>query len=541
MPDTTTTNLFDGLYPSVFKKIDNTDIQVNGFQAYKSWTVISGSSTSSCLPLTAIYNNLPSLPSLGTTLTYNDATNIDGSLQTVTYYSVNHMFYKRRTQPYDNYSQTDLNFINKGLFESASILSFPQKKIGEGIKVASFKMTGSYNVGSVYSSGMYGSSSYASTGSVFLYTDRYGNVLDQSFNTASIINDVIWYEGFNEYFDISRITYESNNISYVPGVPTTTNALMPVGLSANFSSSSYIKYNLPGVYNRDKDYAISFYISGANITNNNQLVLAKASSSMQAQYPFQIQLSGSNQLIFDVAGTTSYKTQLTSSALVNQWTHVLCQKTGSSIEMYINGTLHASASNLTLLTSDCSPFTASDARIDNQSPLYIGGYGSSSMNLNGKLDEIRIYNKSLTTTEIGYLADRTEGGTFIQTATVGNIFEKQGVVVLSTVDYRYKNLLNSAYTASYQSTKTLYEMAVTVRIDQGDYNMSTNVSLTKDDNITYRCFVSGSDFAPYITSIGLYDQAGQLLAIGKLAQPVRKRIDVDMNFLIRIDLDRNLK
>jgi len=84
-------------------------------------------------------------------------------------------------------------------------------------------------------------------------------------------------------------------------------------------------------------------------------------------------------------------------------------------------------------------------------------------------------------------------------------------------------------------------MAVTVRIDQGDYNMSTNSSLTKDDNISYRCFVSGSDFAPYITSIGLYDQAGQLLAIGKLAQPVRKRIDVDMNFLVRIDLDRNLK
>jgi hypothetical protein len=68
--------------------------------------------------------------------------------------------------------------------------------------------------------------------------------------------------------------------------------------------------------------------------------------------------------------------------------------------------------------------------------------------------------------------------------------------------------------------------------------MSNNVTLTKDNNQTYRSFVSGSDFAPYVTSIGLYNDAGQLLAIGKLAQPIRKRNDVDMNFLIRIDLDK---
>ena len=72
MSNTTNTNLFDGLYPSVFKKIDNTDIQINGFQAYKSWTILSGSDSSSVLPLTAIYNNLPGYPALGTSLTYND-------------------------------------------------------------------------------------------------------------------------------------------------------------------------------------------------------------------------------------------------------------------------------------------------------------------------------------------------------------------------------------------------------------------------------------------------------------------------------------
>ena len=50
---------------------------------------------------------------------------------------------------------------------------------------------------------------------------------------------------------------------------------------------------------------------------------------------------------------------------------------------------------------------------------------------------------------------------------------------------------------------------------------------------------TGSDFVPYITTIGLYNAAGQLLVIGKLGQPIKNRDDVDMNFLISIDIDKN--
>ena len=39
--------------------------------------------------------------------------------------------------------------------------------------------------------------------------------------------------------------------------------------------------------------------------------------------------------------------------------------------------------------------------------------------------------------------------------------------------------------------------------------------------------------------MGLYDDAGRLVAVGKLAQPVQKRADVDMNILVKIDLDQN--
>jgi hypothetical protein len=128
----------------------------------------------------------------------------------------------------------------------------------------------------------------------------------------------------------------------------------------------------------------------------------------------------------------------------------------------------------------------------------------------------------------------------LQTQHDGNVFSKQGLVVFSSPDYRINNMINTPYTASYRSTVTIHELSVVAKLDAGDFNMSTNLTLTKDDDVTYQPFVSGSDFAPYITTIGLYNDAGQLLAIGKMGQVIRKRDDVDMNFLIRIDLDKNI-
>jgi len=85
---------YQGIYPSVFKKIDAADVMVNSFPAYKSWTFTSGSATSSCLPLIGIYTDTTTLPAIGSELTFNDVKNIDESLQSVTYFSINHLFYK---------------------------------------------------------------------------------------------------------------------------------------------------------------------------------------------------------------------------------------------------------------------------------------------------------------------------------------------------------------------------------------------------------------------------------------------------------------
>jgi hypothetical protein len=530
---------YDGIYPTVLKRVEPTDVSYTPFKVHKTWTVSNGNPTSSILPLRAIYSNPAVLPALGTSLTYNDASNIDGSLQTITYYSINHLYYKYKTQPYNTFGPTDLNKTKKYLFQSASILSFPSKRVGEEIKPASFTFNGESNIG-VYGSGTYGSSIYG-TGyiTMSLASDRYGNIYDTKFDTSSIVSDVKWYEGFNEYFDTTRIPYTYKNITFNPGVTTVTGLTQSIGLAAQFAGNGYLHTALNGEYNRNTDYAVSFFISASGNTTSNELILAKA-RARSPQYPFKIELSGSNQIIFSAAGGTTFKTQITSSTIVTgSWHHIVCQKSADTLQLYVNDTLESYTTS-SILSATNGIFTAS-ARIDNTDDLYIGGFNTNSFNLQGDLDEVRVFNKKLTTSNISSLSDRNEGGTLLQTNHVGNVFEKQGVAIISSADYRFDDVLSLNYTASYKSTLTRYELSAITRVSAGDFNMSLNHTLTRDNNITYQSYVSSSDFAPYITTIGLYDDAGQLLAIGKLAQPVKKRDDVDMNFLIRIDLDKNIK
>ena len=48
--------------------------------------------------------------------------------------------------------------------------------------------------------------------------------------------------------------------------------------------------------------------------------------------------------------------------------------------------------------------------------------------------------------------------------------------------------------------------------------------------------VSGSYFKPYVTSIGLYNDAQELIAVAKLGQPVPKSKDTDMTFVVTLDM-----
>ena len=481
-----------------FKKIKSSDLKFNPMQLNKTFTLLSGS-VSGHTPLQAYYSK-------NISETYvNGEQNIDSSFKTIIFKSINQLFYKHD---------------NKILYQTSSIFSIPQKKMGQKLKTDSF----------TYSSA-----------SLSLASTRKGIIYDTNIVTGSFPDTLNFYEGFNTHFNIDNIKnlkYKNiANITYTNGVTTSTGAQLPIGLSALFSETSYIESKLYGNYDKQHNYAISFFISGTNNTNNDQLILGKVSNSTSQQYPFKIQLSGSNQIKFDFGTGLLQKGFISSSAEVSSsWNHVICQKTGSELQIYINGTIHASQS-FSELTDNANTYITHPVNISNNSPLKIGGYNADGGGLQGYLDEIRIYNKALTTSEISTLKDRNDGGGLLQTSTVGQVFDKKGFIVISTPDYRYNNLITSAYTASYQSTVTLYEMSTLCRVSAGEFNTTRNHSALVENNDQYLNYLTGSNFSPYITSIGLYNSVGQLLAIAKLGQPIKKRDNVDMNFFVRLDLD----
>ena len=51
----------------------------------------------------------------------------------------------------------------------------------------------------------------------------------------------------------------------------------------------------------------------------------------------------------------------------------------------------------------------------------------------------------------------------------------------------------------------------------------------------YQNFTTHSEFGAYVTTIGLYNDTNELMAIAKLSNPIKKDNDLPYSFLVRFD------
>jgi hypothetical protein len=95
---------------------------------------------------------------------------------------------------------------------------------------------------------------------------------------------------------------------------------------------------------------------------------------------------------------------------------------------------------------------------------------------------------------------------------------------------------SSNITCSFSSSLTIYETQYKCTVRENEFNFSQNPSILSGSNneILYD-FATGSYFQPYITTVGLYNEQKQLLAIGKLSQPLPLSPTTDTTILISID------
>jgi hypothetical protein len=170
----------------------------------------------------------------------------------------------------------------------------------------------------------------------------------------------------------------------------------------------------------------------------------------------------------------------------------------------------------------------------------------------------------------------------------GNIFYDRGTIVLAK-DVTDGSTLSSFF-LDFRSTKTIFENEILINVLENEFNYSQNPSAVYEDggrkistNIqrpgSYRVgdivsttfydpgikwvrnkkypFTSeidttkmgsfddylisgsvdptGSYLAPYITTIGLYDNEMNMVAVAKLPQPIKSLPDYPLNFIIRFD------
>lgn len=172
---------------------------------------------------------------------------------------------------------------------------------------------------------------------------------------------------------------------------------------------------------------------------------------------------------------------------------------------------------------------------------------------------------------------------------LGNVFYQQGLV---TINREVDKHLLSNWDLTYKSTQTIYEHEYLLISNQDEFNISQNPTAITQVGGKYSTFVesngaskrvyteqptkyirkksllddgqildfrysssvnpssfagfehydlsgsvdtTGSFLAPFITTIGLYDDNCDLVAVAKLPQPIKSEPDIPINFIVRFD------
>jgi hypothetical protein len=136
----------------------------------------------------------------------------------------------------------------------------------------------------------------------------------------------------------------------------------------------------------------------------------------------------------------------------------------------------------------------------------------------------------------GPIVDNGEGILTSGGNTLGIINYSHGIVVFThNIPYAYW-AYTSNMSCSFQSSRTIYETQYKCTIRPEEFNFSLNPSLISGSTEgTVYDFVTGSYFSPYVTTVGFYNEAQELLMVAKLGQPLPTSRTTDTTILVNID------
>jgi len=530
-------------------KLVDLTCEPDDFTLYKGdYSTISSYTYSDPLEVSFEEGNIP--------VTRQEPLTADDKYQRIVHKSIDHLFYRDYvTNNKATFGGGNINHQRRELNDIVKVLSLPQKKYGEEIQQ-----------GSVVVNVFRGTTSQTLT----LVDDLYGNLLISGsiVGTQVTSSNVVGRWHFNngyKYYGKGPVGFEQEiSDGYWPMKATYNNVVFGsmsttpdyLGASAYFSanntSSLVISPSLFAKYKQtynfeNNDFSIFFTIKPEYPTVNYEFanIIAKegpvedifidingniGSSPVGTSFPYKVKLcvSGSNQgkLYFERSSGFQTSQVVTSLPLAaNTKYNVAVTKTGSTMRIFIGTSQRGVGIDTT------STGTYESKMCSNESNIYVGADYNNENRFNGYLDNLKLYNLALKTTDLQYLQN-TQG---VGDRYVGNVFYKQGMIVITDPMANEIDILN----ASCRGTQTIYETEVSCTIGGGEFNHSSNPTLQEyepvSDQFIFRPFVSSSDFKPYITTIGLYNDRGDLLVVGKLGQPIRTPDKTDTTFIIRYD------
>jgi hypothetical protein len=134
-------------------------------------------------------------------------------------------------------------------------------------------------------------------------------------------------------------------------------------------------------------------------------------------------------------------------------------------------------------------------------------------------------------------------------ASVGNVFYSLGIAVIQqdvspvSASVLTNNGLylttGSALHVTFDATQTIYEHRIVCTMDIGESNYSLNPSVSQTGSLggagkILDQFASGS-LTPYMTTVGIYNDAGELVATGKFPRPLKRATESQQTVVIRFD------
>mgnify|MGYP001379483197 CR=1 FL=1 len=565
----------------IFKKLAEHDYQVTPFKAHKSYTFNCHNTGSGIYmlegydmgweafaPGSAGSSYLSSRSDEQFTEPTNLLTTEDDQYhyKRTVWNSVNQLYYKYANEPgktsgpnsiktFPYYGETlgdgGRRVQERYLGSRVSVISIPQQTYGERIKPKSITLKDTEN-------------------NITLVDDGFGNLFNSSVGSGSAISDtgLIGWWSFDEVdtYKNSFITGSilctkvidkslSGNSSIVSGSPNFVSINVSSSAGLYFGSNDYIEgtgsINFPyfkdsvGAYDKAMNVrAVSFEFSGSQ---GDMIHLSSDDTFNEKSHNWRIGLNG-GKVIFDsvirsgsLEGKVYSSSLSTSNASFNSGVHhCVCQIKNGFKELYMDGTLVASES--IIITETTKKKDKSGSIVEFPHPIYphikeINNFriGSGSTSYEGYMDEVRFYNRTLDTDEIKTLHTHPSGLNF-----VGNVFYSQGLMTITNREQKYKNSFKTPESCSvqYKGDVTIYEHEVTCNINKNEFTHTLNKSarLNHDDRQeNLRPELTGSKFSPYVTTIGLYDDEYNLIAIGKTAEPVRNESDIEITFVIRWD------